>query len=70
MDHVRGILRLIMKLFYARVLSGGSLALGESYMDGWWSCGSLDQFCDKLLSGHLDKQVKVAANPAFLMNGN
>lgn len=21
--------------FYERVLSGGSLALGESYMDGW-----------------------------------
>lgn len=29
---------------YARVLSGGSLALGESYMDGWWDCASLDQF--------------------------
>ena len=22
--------------FYGRVLAGGSLALGESYMDGWW----------------------------------
>ncbi|MBK5102495.1 MAG: cyclopropane-fatty-acyl-phospholipid synthase, partial [Desulfobacteraceae bacterium] len=24
--------------FYERVLAGGSLALGETYMDGWWDC--------------------------------
>ena len=24
--------------FYQRVLSDGSLGLGESYMDGWWEC--------------------------------
>ena len=30
--------------FYRRVLAGGSLALGESYMDGWWDCESLDGF--------------------------
>ena len=29
--------------FYKRVLSGGSLALGESYMDGWWDADSLDE---------------------------
>ena len=22
--------------FYSRVIAGGSLAFGESYMDGWW----------------------------------
>jgi cyclopropane-fatty-acyl-phospholipid synthase len=53
------------ELFYARVISGGSLGLGESYMDGWWDCDSLDQFSDKLLTGRIDKQVKVT-NPAFL----
>jgi|FLOH01.1.fsa_nt_gi cyclopropane-fatty-acyl-phospholipid synthase len=42
---------------YARVLSGGSLALGESYMDGWWDCKKLDQFFDKLLSAGLDYKV-------------
>ena len=52
------------ELFYPRVISGGSLALGESYMDGWWDCQALDQFSDKLLSGRIDKQVKVK-NPAF-----
>ena len=54
-------------LFYARILSGGSLALGESYMDGWWDCDSLDQFGDKLLSARIDKKVKIT-NPYFLMN--
>lgn len=27
---------------YDRVLSNGSLGLGEAYMDGWWDCSSLD----------------------------
>ena len=53
------------ELFYARAISGGSLALGESYMDGWWDCPALDQFSDKLLTGYIDKKVKVT-NPAFL----
>ncbi len=29
---------------YSNILSNGSLALGESYMNGWWDCLSLDQF--------------------------
>jgi len=44
--------------FYDRVLAGGSLALGESYMDGWWDCEAPDQFFDKILSARLDKTVK------------
>jgi len=44
--------------FYERVLSGGSLALGESYMEGWWDCKSLDQFFDRILKDRLDKKVK------------
>lgn len=34
--------------FYSRVLHGGSLALGESYMDGWWDVEELDQFFAKV----------------------
>ena len=26
------------KEFYKRLLSQGSLGLGESYMNGWWDC--------------------------------
>ena len=52
--------------FYARVLRGGSLALGESYMDGWWDCKALDQLSEKLLRGRIDKQVK-ASSPSFFL---
>jgi cyclopropane-fatty-acyl-phospholipid synthase len=37
-------IRVLNEDFYARVLSQGSLGLGESYMDGWWECKNLDQF--------------------------
>jgi cyclopropane-fatty-acyl-phospholipid synthase len=47
--------------FYERVLSGGSLALGESYMDGWWDCEALDQFFERILEDRLDKKVKTNA---------
>jgi cyclopropane-fatty-acyl-phospholipid synthase len=41
--------------FYRRVLAGGSLALGESYMDGWWDCEALDRFFERILSARLDR---------------
>ena len=47
--------------FYERVLSGGSLALGESYMDGWWDCEALDQFFERILGNRLDKKSKTNA---------
>jgi cyclopropane-fatty-acyl-phospholipid synthase len=46
------------KDLYSRLLSGGTLAMGESYMDGWWDCESLDQFICKVLGANLDKKVK------------
>ena len=47
--------------FYERVLSGGSLAVGESYMDGWWDCEALDQFFERILEDWLYKKVKINA---------
>ena len=44
--------------FFNRILAGGSLALGESYMDGWWGCEALDQLFDRILGARLEKQVK------------
>ncbi len=44
--------------FYERVLSEGSLALGESYMDGWWDCEALDQFFERILENRLDRKVQ------------
>jgi cyclopropane-fatty-acyl-phospholipid synthase len=46
------------KRFYGRVLANPALALGESYMDGWWDCEQLDEFFHKVLSARLDKKVK------------
>jgi cyclopropane-fatty-acyl-phospholipid synthase len=43
--------------FFARVLSQGSLGLGESYMDGWWDVESLDGMIVKLLGARLDERV-------------
>ncbi|MGB5746619.1 MAG: cyclopropane fatty acyl phospholipid synthase [Desulfobacterales bacterium] len=50
--------------FYPRVIAGGSLALGESYMDGWWDCKALDQFFDRIMAARLDKEVR--KSKAFL----
>lgn len=46
--------------FYARLLSKGSMGLGESYMDGWWECEQLDEFVCRALRLDLDKQLQHA----------
>ncbi len=51
---------------YSRVLSGGSLALGESYMDGWWDAESLDQFFCQVLKAELDKKITGFKNVLWL----
>ena len=43
---------------YRRVLSQGSLGLGEAYMDGWWDCDELDEFFCKIYSAGLDEKIK------------
>lgn len=44
--------------FYARVLTKGSLGLGESYMDGWWDSTALDETICRILEANLDKKIK------------
>jgi cyclopropane-fatty-acyl-phospholipid synthase len=44
--------------FYRRVLSQGSLGLGESYLDGWWECTQLDAFFFHVLRTRLDERVR------------
>jgi cyclopropane-fatty-acyl-phospholipid synthase len=43
--------------FYDRVLSQGTLGLGESYMDGWWEAEHLDQFFDRVIRARVDKKI-------------
>ena len=32
---------------FARVLTTGTLGLGEAYMDGWWDCDAIDQMVER-----------------------
>ena len=43
---------------YRRVLTGGSLAFGEAYMDGLWDCPRLDEFFHRLLRVDADERLK------------
>jgi cyclopropane-fatty-acyl-phospholipid synthase len=58
---------------FRRLLAHGSLGLGESYMDGWWDCGHIDQLVCRLFGAGIDRRVKIpammlAALRARLMN--
>jgi cyclopropane-fatty-acyl-phospholipid synthase len=44
--------------FFSRVLSQGSLGLGESYQQGWWDCGQIDALIARMLSARLDREVR------------
>jgi len=43
---------------YDRLLSGGRLAAGEAYMDGWWDSEALDQFFFRFLRAGLDASLR------------
>jgi cyclopropane-fatty-acyl-phospholipid synthase len=43
--------------FYQRLLSDGSLAAGESYMDGWWDAQALDELCTRVHLANLPAKV-------------
>jgi cyclopropane-fatty-acyl-phospholipid synthase len=44
--------------FFERVLTGGSLALGESYMDAWWDSDSVDELFNRILSHDLNTRIR------------
>lgn len=48
--------------FYKRILAGGILALGESYMDGWWDCKALDEIIFRILRVDIKKNFQFKAN--------
>ncbi|MAF13873.1 MAG: cyclopropane-fatty-acyl-phospholipid synthase [Parcubacteria group bacterium] len=51
---------------YSRLMSQGSMGLGESYMDGWWESAELDEFFSKILSADLSSQIK--PSPALIFS--
>ncbi|MCP4022600.1 MAG: cyclopropane fatty acyl phospholipid synthase [Desulfobacteraceae bacterium] len=44
--------------FYYRVIQETTIGLGESYMDHWWDCKSLDRFFEKVLYANIVDKVK------------
>ena len=44
--------------FYRKVMATGSLGAGESYMDGDWSCASLDRLVATLATAKLNRKAK------------
>ena len=43
--------------FFDRLLGGGALAFGETYMDGLWDCEALDELICKLLRADLEHRI-------------
>jgi cyclopropane-fatty-acyl-phospholipid synthase len=51
------------RLFH-RFLRGGTLAMGEAYVEGWWDCGALDDLTFRLFRhGMVERNVR--RNPRF-----
>jgi len=53
--------------FFRRVLGGGSLGLGEAYMDGDWHADSIDQLFDRVISAKLSDKLGMTVPIAVLM---
>ena len=47
------------KAFYRRIFGQGSLALGETYMDGLWECEQIDVFICKVIRAGLEEKISV-----------
>ncbi|TAK65141.1 cyclopropane fatty acyl phospholipid synthase [Methylobacter sp.] len=52
---------------YERILTQGSLGLGEAFMDGWWDSVQLDELFNKLCSAQIKSRVML--HPHALKNG-
>ncbi len=42
---------------YPRVITQGSLGLGEAYVEGWWDCPQLDELFARILRGRLQEHI-------------
>jgi len=51
---------------YQRILRDGHLGIGESFMDKWWDCASLDELVCKIISNEI--QTKIRTTPSLIAN--
>jgi cyclopropane-fatty-acyl-phospholipid synthase len=52
---------------YERIMTQGTLGLGESYMEGWWDCAQLDELFSKFCLAQI--KSRVALHPESIKNG-
>ncbi len=50
---------------WGRIMSEGSLGMGEAYMDGWWDCDDLAEFFNRILSSRAWLSLKLS--PAHMV---
>jgi cyclopropane-fatty-acyl-phospholipid synthase len=43
---------------YARALRDGTVGVGESYVEGWWDCQSIDQMFERVTRAQLDMVLR------------
>jgi len=53
--------------FFPRVLAGGSLGFGESYMDGWWDCDAMDEMFYRAIRNRLVEKVRLSPGTLLTM---
>jgi cyclopropane-fatty-acyl-phospholipid synthase len=54
---------------YRRVVGGGTLAFGESYMDGWWDSAALDETVSRLVGLGIDRYIRLTPAKIALIIG-
>lgn len=54
--------------FYTRLLTSGSLGLGESYMDKWWDCEDLDELFYKVFRTGISEHVNPVQDIFYLVH--
>lgn len=54
---------------YRRVLTQGSLGLGEAYMDGWWESDRIDEVVFRLMSNHVERRLVTPALVLAYLSG-
>lgn len=62
-------LRITDQRFFHRVWTGGSVALGESYMDDWWDAEALDEFFARVHRAELWRQVRTMGDFGLALSG-
>lgn len=62
-----GDVRVVDDRIYRRVVVGGSLALGDGYVDNWWESTAVDVTIDKILRAKLDRNVGMLGHTLFAL---